>query len=460
MSIADLNFKLLQLNQSFFEQKGSHSTLCEPHKLAREVEKIGAAFAFGAQDMAGLPAERIRDAVVRLCDQGVETLNYNELKYVAWGMNKQFDFMPQSVLATASLGGAYLSLIEQEYVTNISKSLWRGLAFGFFQPLADDVIVQHENWRRLGHIVGQGFMDMAQKALKKPLVWQLIEQHQNDIFITQNLKALGQVCIEDQTLLPLLGNGIGIAEESWFYHQVFKEGIRYLCDLVDSDFKASIQELLALAEAKPLFVDFVLTTVLTRYYASRYRHEIDDGLKRMVMKHWGNPNFSQSGAWHLVELPVKKMVAAWIIKEELEAFFSILQSSYEVDHRRLEYWLRFLPRIEYSEMVLGPEAIHSQVTRFKEFKIKFQGRYKRLESSTDKRNNAFIFKIDRYVIVEYALTGNATYIYHVADFEYRRPYYEHDVMRQTQYVERLSHRGDWEQRFDQALQRLGIFPER
>ena len=109
-------------------------------------------------------------------------------------------------------------------------------------------------------------------------------------------------------------------------------------------------------------------------------------------------------------------------------------------------------------MLLGKNAVTSKVSRFVNFRVKFSGRFKKLIETTSLDNNAFLFKIGSYVIIEYSQTGNATYVYPESVLKLEQPYYEHSRLRSL-HGQRLLHQRNWEDQFDRELANLGIFPD-
>jgi hypothetical protein len=95
--------------------------------------------------------------------------------------------------------------------------------------------------------------------------------------------------------------------------------------------------------------------LLQRYAVSSKRTIVQDELKQLALKQWGNPQYESSAGWHNVNADTKKMVIQWFVRVDLEAFFNLFSQTADVN--RFNYWIKFIDRISFSQIFLGPSAL-------------------------------------------------------------------------------------------------------
>jgi hypothetical protein len=122
--------------------------------------------------------------------------------------------------------------------------------------------------------------------------------------------------------------------------------------------------------------------------------------------------------------------------------------------------MRFIKQISYSQLFLGRNALDSKQNDQQKFISSNKGRLFELIGSTPS-NNSFMLKMGNLHIVEFSQTGNACYLY-----DHQPAKLGLNIVSLTELKNKrtclgkpLSHTSDWEERFDEKLAQLGIFPD-
>ena len=213
-----------------------------------------------------------------------------------------------------------------------------------------------------------------------------------------------------------------------------------------------------MGQEHPAYLSQILQSLLDRYALSKMRQDIHESLKKIALETWGSPQFNNTASWALVKKETKEMVLQWFVRADLEAFFSLLQDDHNSDKRRLKYWMRFINQISYTRLVLGGTAFSSRGLNFVKFRNDNKGRFSRLTGGTHS-NNAFIIKIGNYFIIEFSETGNACFIFRNSPVNLSGDSYRLSELKDSSYIEKISHSSNWESKLDQVLMGLGVYPK-
>lgn len=164
------------------------------------------------------------------------------------------------------------------------------------------------------------------------------------------------------------------------------------------------------------------------------------------------------------------MVMAWLAKEDLTHFFTLLEGERGVDQSRLFYWLRYANQMGFTRIVLGTAAQTDMSPDFIEFRGKNKGRLSHLQNSPA-NNNAVIMQIGDYYFVEFSSTGNACYAYAAKNTPFNPESVNLsltlDLKNKGFALARWNHTPapwrdnevvGWLEKFDQELSYLGIHP--
>ena len=155
------------------------------------------------------------------------------------------------------------------------------------------------------------------------------------------------------------------------------------------------------------------------------------------------------------------MVDGWLKRRLITDFFALLSEDGSADQRRLNYWLRFVPIIDGMWFALGSHARYADTSEFREMRKRMEGQLHFLREQGSPFNNAFLMKIGIYLVVEFGVTGNATYIFHAEEsrIDFSQRELSMSRLKGNGYIARLIHRAYWESNFDYWLcPRLGWWP--
>ncbi|RKH47786.1 EH signature domain-containing protein [Corallococcus sicarius] len=148
-----------------------------------------------------------------------------------------------------------------------------------------------------------------------------------------------------------------------------------------------------------------------------------------------------------------------LIQQDLEFFFE--RAMHEQDRRR--FWLRYLGSIRKTTCWLDSETYDALRRNLANLPAEQQAafrRAKRLSGSGDV--SAFCLSFERYAVVEFSKTGNASFIYQRPGLEsalQSQAVGHHEELKLKSasfFVDRLTHAVGWQLRFEQDLLALGI----
>jgi hypothetical protein len=250
---------------------------------------------------------------------------------------------------------------------------------------------------------------------------------------------------------------LAITDASWLIWHVVVGQIEAATLGADSEFRASIPELLKLLEKHLLAKNLGLAKLLTRYRecGSPTLHE---QLRDFAVGAWGNPWLAMNEAsWSVVASDARQMVADWLKLALMQKFFGLLADDGLNDTRRLKFWESYHQSIHAMYFALGETARTHRGPDFREVRKQMEGLRLALTHSTSK-NNAFIMHIGEHVVVEFGEKGNACYIFH----KDRLPFElagevagNYLALKHDDHVTRLRHADSgtwkWEENFHTAL---------
>ncbi|MGL4755041.1 MAG: type I Zorya anti-phage system protein ZorC, partial [Aeromonadaceae bacterium] len=296
--------------------------------------------------------------------------------------------------------------------SGLARRDWLALCFSYFGYQAIDP-EKSQNWQQLRTYIRDGYRVLRNPAKLK--AWMRIVDEHQDLFQSEAGLQLGQQIFEgtvtDLTQLQTLAQ---IPAESWLWHQVIAVVQKKITELDETRFLARLPELLTLMGVNNRrHADEILAACLTRYRDCHCHAQPQPHLMQAGLEIWGNPQLkSEQNRWrHHVGKPVCDMVGAWLAKQDLQHFFSLLKGEGEVDQARLFYWLRFADQMSYTRIVMGRDAQLNRDVEFARFRDQNKGRLGHLSGGTS-ADNAVIMQIGRYLFVEFSRTGNACYVYH------------------------------------------------
>lgn len=214
----------------------------------------------------------------------------------------------------------------------------------------------------------------------------------------------------DMSTVDHLCDQLGVIKASWFLRELVLAQVRQATKLGHERFKERIPMLVQLLEGNRILRDKGLILMLDKY-ASVAQPPIDEPLRNAAVEWWGNPWLpSNEMRWGGVVPKAREMVAEWLKREFIEAFFTKLAEDGVGDRRRANFWLRYVKSMGNVQFALGARALHSSDRDFVALRQKMKGLYTELKA-TDSSNNAFVMTMGSLVAVEFGGMGNAFYGY-------------------------------------------------
>jgi len=360
-----------------------------------------------------------------------------------------------------------LAKLKQPSVDSVLPLLaWRGLLQAYFdfdsgtKDLADQT-----NWRHLRDFLAQTLPAITARTRFHPAWLEVINTHVN-LLSEQPCERYGAAVLAgDESEINRLRGKLQIPENSWFWSRLLRTQVKCLVERGDSEFRDGLARVLGLLSNYGWVRNQALVMLLERYAASAFRSTAHPELRDFALNIWGTPHLERNTGWGQVNPAAKAMVQSWLVVEAIRDFFTILRdSTSSIDEERLNFWLRYQGMIEYFHFALGPDVWKNHQPDYVNFHNKFRQHICRLTNPGMISNNAFIFKIGNYFLVEFSTTGNAFYCYHKDQIPFSlivgRSLSLNQIKVPTNATLRLTHHAPWESEFERKLQQLGIFPDR
>jgi hypothetical protein len=177
---------------------------------------------------------------------------------------------------------------------------------------------------------------------------------------------------------------------------------------------------------------------------------------------FGDPRLNPSGAWEEVRQKSPEGFAyllETLITEDLRFFFD--HAMKEPDRGR--FWLRYVRSIRRTWCVLDPESYAELRGKASKLPADLRRAFGRTHAFKLGEASAFCLYFDDFVVVEFSVKNHATYMYARETFKRLisvRPEQEKDLKDQKLCTARLTHQGNWEQRFEAELNLRGVSPAR
>ena len=213
-----------------------------------------------------------------------------------------------------------------------------------------------------------------------------------------------QLLSGDTTTIENLCEQLGIAKASWFQRDLVLAPVRKATTYGHERFMELIPRLLELLAGNQVLRDKGLILMLDKYVAAS-QPGINEPLREASVNWWGNPWLpSNEARWGGVVPAAREMVAEWLKREFIEAFFTKLAEDGVGDRRRANFWLRYLKSMANIRFALGARALYSRDPDFDALRKKMKGLYTELRT-TSSANNAFIMTLGDLVVVEFGDAG-------------------------------------------------------
>ena len=460
MSIAILKQRLNQSVDKFSEPAQMHNKFARPKKLIKTLELIERKF----DDMENTQPieEKIVNSILKLEKHGADYLTKRDWKNLAWSLSKKLLSYEDKILLTFK--GS--ELIEQfsKMEPDLLKAVYFPLLYSYFAVEQDEINKRPNNWIGLRNILNTNRSTLFQATLRPKKWLTTLTDHPEVLSLDPSKRFIHDFLHNsDDSRVSSQLESLSIAPNSWFWDSLVSSSIKSVKAMKEDDYFKVIPRFLLLLEKKPIYTTAILTALLERYASTSKRTLVHEALKSICLTQWGNPQYDSAAGWRNVNPDTRKMVVQWFVRADLEAFFKLFSQTADVD--RFDYWIKFIDKISFSQIFLGPAAVQSRHAEHRKFRELNHGRLKNITGSTPS-NNAFLLKIDNVHIVDFSDTGNACYGYGDLPFNLSKKNITVHELKSKQHsifksdsgrATSLSHSGNWEAKFDEKLAELGVF---
>jgi len=432
--------------------------LGRPAEMARAVDAMRARVATGKSTIS---RDRIRESLVLLSSRGAAAACESHLRYLCWSLWEPFG--PSCAMTRDD--GAVAQIVDAANTElrrgALPLSAWRGLLAAYLTP-AERPATEPEagNWLHLRDFLAATLPDVSAGARFKPDWLATLGENREILSDDPCARYAPTIAEGDTTLVDGIRDRLMIPGESWFWKELILSRARYLCRQDDTRYLSGLDVILMALTDHPALADDALLMLLPRHFDG-LAGRAHAGLQTYAVKHWGSPNIFSQAKWSLVDEAVKRMVREWLVREDLEDFFSLLQADRAADQRRLDFWLGYAKQIDFAHFVLGAATWNSPQADYVQMRRRKQGRIAQLLGASA-TNNAFILKLGGYFFVEFGETGNACYMYEDGDQPFDVGRYQQsidDLKNKRRAIAHPSHNHGWEVRYRQQLASLGIYPD-
>lgn len=351
----------------------------------------------------------------------------------------------------------------------LSRRDWLALCFSYFSCTESEPEL-NQNWQTLRADIDRGFDAVCANQGREKIWMQVVREHR-DLFGLNPGERLADEILEGRAGdLSMLESIAQVPGSSWLWRNIFAVVLSRIFMLDEAQFLQRLPQLIKLTEINPVHESSIIGACLTRYAQTSQRAEPCAALLDIALDRWGSPQMrTRQNLWlHHVDEVVLSMAVAWLAKQDLNHFFTLLKGEAGVDQSRLFYWLRYAEQMTFTRIVLGRDAQYDRSTDFVEFRAKNRGRLSNLGNATA-ANNAVIMQIGSYYFVEFSATGNACYVYEAGkapfDPTQRELSLTLDLKDKAAAVDRWGHKpapyrhgvvDGWLSNFDAEMRRLGI----
>lgn len=396
--------------------------------------------------------------------------SFIDRKYACFGIAQRVDKDEWCLIEDAPLFNRLLELVNALAAQPRQfRKCYQGLMHSYFSyPILDESAISGaNNWKLLQKFLNDQ-MRTALSAERQPTWLLMLNEHKNLLTDEPCGRYAAALMNGDASELVAATDCIGISSSSWLWQEATVAHAQAVCNIRDdAKFRQHLKPLLDLLAGKSgvelgnLVVVRCLAMVLVRYARGADRPE-HPRLRDLAVERIGNP-WLKRAAWdaHVADDEARKMVDRWLKRRLITDFFALLSEDGAADERRLQYWLKFDPVIDDMWFALGSYARTARSSDFKEMRMRMDGRLHYLDGQGSPYNNAFIMRIGPFMVVEFGVHGNATYIYNASDLRLDQNVRHVSIhaLKASNHVARLIHNGVWESSFDAwLLPRLGWKP--
>ena len=451
MSIEKLKLRLGQKLCDSSSEQYTHSKFVKPQRLIKTLNVLEQRF----DDLENtIPLdEKIFRTISKLEYSGFESFTRRDWKNLAWALSKTLPDNKQKLIFS-EIGKRIIHHFKQADVGLIGL-VYFPLLYSYFALEDDDVKDKPAIWVQLREIL-KTHRSSVYKDLKRPKKWmntlldysELLSELPTEVFVH------GFIYDKDVSGIQNDLDSLKIAANSWFWDDLIKNSIQAVKMMNEDEYFKVTPRFLKLAEQNVLYTNDILIALLERYARTSKREQVYEVLKHLALNQWGNPQYDSSAGWNNVNADTKRMVIQWFVRADLEAFFKLFSSSADIN--RFNYWIRYIDKISFSQIFLGPAAFQSKQPQHREFRELNRGRLKKLVGSTQ-TNNAFMLRIENLYVIDFSDTGNACFIVNKIPYSENKLEVHRDTLKPWNNLLKLSHTPGWQSRFDGRMEELGVF---
>lgn len=460
MTILSLKNRLNKKLADYSVDEALHKKFVKPQKLIKTLDDLEQIF--DNLENATPLDEKIFKAFLRFDEFGVKQFTRRDWKNLAWSLSRKLPTTEGKIIFSNS--GREIVNLFLNADPSIIKIVYFPLLYSYFSLTGEDVKSKPTVWIDLRKILNHS-KNIIYNDVKQPKKWMKTLKAHSEILSNTPTNSFVKIFLEDSDIYNVQKSleSLRIESNSWFWDDLIKSSIHSISTMSESEYLHILPRFIELAKTKKLYSLQIIKALLEKYERTSLRSKVHEDLQYLALNEWGNPQYDSSAGWNNVNIQTKRMVIQWFVRADLEAFFRLFSDS--ADTNRFNYWIKFINKISFSQIFLGPTAHKSLQPQHKEFRKLNKGRLKELVGSTQS-NNAFLLKIDNIYVVDFSDTGNACYSYkelpykhiiprvHISDLKNKNT-----VLFRSEWGEQvaLSHAGNWQARFDEKLAELGIF---
>ena len=451
MSIANLKRRLEEKISVFSEPTHIQTKFVRPQRLMKTLSIIE----HKLDDLENVQPleEKIIKSVLKLEQHGFDGMAKRDWKNLAWSLSKKLPNYEEKLLFTP-VGVRLIDYFNQLGIDQL-QFVYFPLLYSYFAFEQHELENLPSNWIQLRKILDENKSSIFKASTRpKKRMTTLIDN--SEVLTTEPTKKFVREFLQDNDENRVANQleSLRIASVSWFWDDLIRSAIKSIKTMKEDEYFQIIPRFLVLLEKNKIYATDILAALLERYASTSQREKVHEVLKHLALDQWGNPQYESSAGWNNVNADTKKMVIQWFVRADLEAFFTLFSRTADVN--RFNYWIKYIDKISFSQIFLGPAALYSSQIEHKNFREVNKGRLKRLIGSTQ-TNNAFMLKIDNVYVIDFSDTGNACYIVDKIPYKENSRDVHRDTLKPWKHLLKLSHTSGWQTRFDEKLAELGIF---